>query len=105
MLLEAEGPPGRAAGLELNLPTFLYSELGRAGFLPPGSGSVSSSRFLVFLLLLQGEQLNHLRPFGGLTLTFVSLWRGRSVRVGPERGESPMGPNGTAMWTEPVRLD
>ena len=42
-------------------PTFLYSELGRAGFLPPGSGSVSSSRFLVFLLLLQGEKLDHLQ--------------------------------------------
>lgn len=42
-------------------PTFLDPELGRARFFPPGSCSVSSSRFLVFLLLLQGEKLNHLQ--------------------------------------------
>lgn len=41
--------------------TFLYSELGRAGFFTPGSCSVSSSRFLVFLLLLQRKKLNHLQ--------------------------------------------
>ena len=50
-----------AAVAALIQPTFLYSELGRAGFFAPGSCSVSSSRFLVFLLLLQRKKLNHLQ--------------------------------------------
>lgn len=67
--------PWPAGNSRLTEPTFLYSELGRTGFLAPGSGSVSSSRFLVFLLLFQGKELNHLQLFDTRGVPSVSRQR------------------------------